>query len=66
MITFSGPAEQTLDYYSMNAKIISRPFPKEVYTNDTGTFERLQDEWVIETLPENVAEQMKGFFADSV
>lgn len=59
LITFSGPIGKKPDHYSLNAKIISRPFPQGVYTNDTGTFERLQDEWVIEFLPEDVAEKMR-------
>jgi len=62
LITFSGPAGGKPDHYSLNAKIIPRPFPQGVYTNDTGTFERLQDEWVIETLPEDVAKIMRVFF----
>jgi len=65
LITFSGPMEKKLDHYSLNVKIISRPFPQGVYTNDTGTFERLQDEWVIEFLPEDVARGMQGFFNPS-
>ena len=59
---FSGPIGEKLNYYALNAKIISRPFPQTVYTNDTGSLERLQDEWVIETLPEDVAERMRGVF----
>ncbi|MFC2027451.1 hypothetical protein ACFLU3_02060 [Chloroflexota bacterium] len=59
LITFSGPIGEKLDHYSLNAKIISRPFPQGVYTNDTGTFERLQDEWVIEFQPEDVAAKMQ-------
>ncbi|MFO8011282.1 MAG: hypothetical protein R6U89_10810, partial [Dehalococcoidia bacterium] len=61
IITFSGPAGKRLEYYCLNAKIISRPFPQGVYTSDTGTLERLQDEWVIETLPEDVASRMRSF-----
>ena len=33
-----------------------------VYTSDTGPFERLYDAWVIDTLPEIVAEQLQPFF----
>lgn len=63
LITFSGPIGEHLDYYSLNAKLISRPFPQGIYTNDTGTFERLQDEWVIEFLPEDVADKMRKSFS---
>ncbi len=59
---FSGPIGQTLEYYPLNAKMISRPYPQGVYSSDTGPFERLQDEWVIETLPEDVANRMRPFF----
>ncbi len=59
---FSGPIGEETDYYSLNAKMISRPFPQGVYSSDTGPFERLQDEWVIEFLPEDIAENMRGVF----
>jgi len=62
LITFSAPVGENPEYYSFHAKIISRPFPQGVYTNDTGTMERLQDEWVIETLPEELAQKMRAFF----
>ena len=60
--SFSGPMDEKPSHYSFNAKLISRPFPRGVYVNDTGSFERLQNEWVIETLPEHVAEKMQTFF----
>ena len=59
LITFSGPVDESIDYYSFHVKVISRPFPRGLYSNDTGPFERLQDERVIETLPEDVAQQMR-------
>lgn len=59
---FSGPMGKRLPYYALNARVISRPYPKGVYSSDTGPFERLQDEWVIETLPEDVAQRMRPFF----
>ncbi len=62
MITFSGPTDEKLEHYTLNAKIISRPFPQGLYTNVTGAFERLQDEWVIETLPEDTANIMRKSF----
>lgn len=43
-------------------KLISRPFPKGVYTNDTGPMERLYDVWVIDTMPEIVAEKLRVHF----
>lgn len=62
LITFSGPIDRRLDYYRLNAKLISRPYPGGVYTSDTGPFERLCDAWVVDTLPETVAEKLKPFF----
>ena len=59
LITFSGPVGEKMDYYSLHIKIISRPFPAGLYSNDTGPLERLQDERVIETLPEDVTRQMR-------
>lgn len=59
---FSGPIGERGPHYALNARIISRPYPRGVYSSDTGPFERLQDEWVIETLPEDVAECMRPFF----
>jgi len=62
LITFSGPLGKHLDYYRLNIKLISRPRPSGVYTSDTGPFERLCDAWVIDTLPEMVAEKLRPFF----
>ena len=62
LLTFSGPMGERLNYYRLNAKLISRPYPSGVYTNDTGPLERLCNVWVIDTLPEMVAAQLKPFF----
>ncbi|MBN2187378.1 MAG: hypothetical protein JW732_08040 [Dehalococcoidia bacterium] len=61
LLSFSGPVDDRLDYYRLNAKLISRPYPGGIYTNDSGPFEKLCDTWVIDTLPEMVAEQLKPF-----
>lgn len=58
LVAFSGPIGEKLNYYRLNVKLISRPYPSGVYTNDTGPFERLYDAWVIDTLPEVVAEKL--------
>ena len=60
--SFSAPTDQGTDHYLLNVKIISRPFPGGLYMNDTGVFERLQGEWVIESLPEDIAAIMKRKF----
>jgi len=63
LVTYSAPICEPLDYYCFNMKLISRPFPRCVYTNDTGAFERLYGVWVINTLPEQLAETMRSNFA---
>ncbi|HEX78333.1 MAG TPA: hypothetical protein G4O03_08030 [Dehalococcoidia bacterium] len=62
LITFSGPIGEKLAYYCFHARIISRPSPRGLYSSDTGPMERLQDEPVIETLPEDVAGQMRRWW----
>ncbi len=62
LVTYSGPIGEKLEYYKLNAKLISRPYPGGVYTNDTGPTERLYDVWVIDTLPEVVAEELRLSF----
>ena len=60
LVTYSGPICKPLNYYCFNIKLISRPFPRCVYTNDTGAFERLYNVWVVDTLPEQLAEKMRS------
>ena len=60
--TFSGPLGATLEYYSLSAKIISRPSPQPFYRNDTGILERFHYEADIEIEPEVVAQTLKTFF----
>jgi len=55
LASYSAPIKEAPDYYCLNMKLISRPFPRGVYTNDTGPMERLYDVWVIDTLPETLA-----------
>jgi UDPglucose--hexose-1-phosphate uridylyltransferase len=62
LVTCSGPIGGELHHYRLNAKLISRPYPAGVYTNDSGPLERLHDVRVIDTLPEMVAQNLKPFF----
>jgi UDPglucose--hexose-1-phosphate uridylyltransferase len=62
LITCSGPIGKELHHYRLHMKLISRPYPAELYTNDSGPFERLQDVRVIDTLPEMVAQKLRPFF----
>jgi len=62
LATFSGPVDKKLDYYRLNVKLISRPYPGALYTSDTGPSERLYNVWVIDTLPELLAEKLGPLF----
>jgi galactose-1-phosphate uridylyltransferase len=62
LVSFSDGIGEKLPYYTLHFKIISRPYPRGVYTNDSGPFEKLYDVWVIDTLPEMVAQNLKKFF----
>lgn len=62
MTTFSGPLNQKLDYYRLNAKIISRPNFSPYYACDCGFMERFHGEVVVETKPEEVAKRLKEIF----
>jgi len=64
--TFSAPLGERLDYYSLHAKLISRPVLQPFYRNDTGILERFHHEADIEVRPEGVAETMRVFFEDKV
>ena len=62
LVTYSSAINQNHEYYWLNMKLISRPFPKGVYTNDTGSMERPYDVWIIDTLPEMVAKKLRNHF----
>jgi len=62
LLTYSAAIDELLPYYRLNVRIISRPYPKGVYVNDTGPFERLYDSWVIDTVPEEIAKRIRKFF----
>ncbi len=62
LIVFSAPLGAELPSFSLHAKVISRPYPAAVYTNDTGPFERLCDVWVIDTVPELLAPELGKHF----
>ncbi len=61
--TFSGPCDQDLSkFYLLNARIISRPNPAPFYTNDNGFMERFHQEPIIETMPEDLAKELRARF----
>jgi UDPglucose--hexose-1-phosphate uridylyltransferase len=59
MSTFSGPMGDKLGYYSLHAKLISRPPLQPFYRNDTGILERFHHEADIEVMPESFAESAR-------
>ncbi len=67
LVTYSPPlgAGEEAPAFPFHAKIISRPYPSGIYTNDTGFFERMYDLWIIDTLPEETARLVRPFFDPS-
>jgi galactose-1-phosphate uridylyltransferase len=61
LVSFSSALDEPLPYFTLHFKIVSRPYPRNVYTNDSGPFERFYDIWVIDTLPEEVAATCRSF-----
>jgi len=62
LITYSARLTERPDYFLMSARIISRPVFRPLYTSDAGFMERFYDVWIIETLPEEVAREMRESF----
>lgn len=62
VVSYSSAMDDELPYFTLHFKVISRPYPRGIYTNDSGPFERFYDVWVIDTLPELVAQTLKNFF----
>ena len=62
LVSFSSGVAEKLPSFTLHFKIISRPYPRGIYTNDSGPFERLYDVWVVDTLPEMVAQTLKKLF----
>ena len=60
--TFSAPMGEQFRYYSLHAKLISRPVLQPFYRNDTGILERFHHEADIEVMPETFAESMGESF----
>lgn len=62
MASYSGAINEKREDFSLHFKVFSRPYPNGVYTNDTGPMERVYDSWVIDSVPEKLAEAVKPFF----
>jgi UDPglucose--hexose-1-phosphate uridylyltransferase len=64
LVTYSPPMDAPPPF-PFHARLISRPFPSGIYTNDTGFFERMYDLWIIDTLPEDLTLKVRPFFEPS-
>jgi galactose-1-phosphate uridylyltransferase len=62
LVTYSPPMDHDPPAFPFHARIISRPYPSGIYTNDTGFFERMYDLWIIDTLPEEITQRARQFF----
>jgi galactose-1-phosphate uridylyltransferase len=62
MSTFSGPMGDNLQYYSLHAKLISRPALEPFYRNDTGILERFHGDADIDVMPEAFAEGARNLW----
>jgi galactose-1-phosphate uridylyltransferase len=62
LASLSAGVGEELDHFSLGFRLISRPYPAGVYTNDSGPAERLYDFRVVDTLPEEVAAALRGSF----
>lgn len=62
---YSGPLDAETRGFRVHSRMISRPDVKSVYTADTGFMERLHDEIVVETMPEEVASRMRAAISES-
>lgn len=60
-LTAADSTKGTPKTFWLTFKLFSRPFPKGVYTNDTGPMERMYDAFVIDSPPEMLAESLRPF-----
>jgi galactose-1-phosphate uridylyltransferase len=65
LASFSAGAEETPDHFRLSFRLISRPYPAGVYTNDSGPTEKLYGFRVVDTLPEEVATSIRPYFSRS-
>jgi len=60
MVVFSASLDKSIsDYFLLNLKITSRPVLAKYYVSDIGFMELMHQEPVIETLPEEVAKNLR-------
>lgn len=63
LASFSSAVGETLLYFPVQFRLISRPYPRGVYANDTGPMERFFGVSVVDDLPEEVAAALRPHFA---
>lgn len=51
-----------MEYFCLNAKIITRPNAQKYFTADSGFMEALHKERIVETLPESLAREFRRYF----
>lgn len=64
LASFSGPLAGDEPGHALHLRLIARPQPRALYTSDTGPMERLYNSWVVDSLPELLAGQLRPFLAD--
>lgn len=62
LASFSSAVGETLPYFPVQFRLISRPYPRGIYTNDTGPLERFFGVSVVDDLPEEVAAALRPHF----
>lgn len=63
LASFSSAVGETLPYFPVQFRLISRPYPRGIYTNDTGPLERFFGVSVVDDLPEEVAASLRPHFS---
>jgi len=62
LVSYSLAVGEKSKDYCLHFKLFSRPNPTGIYTNDTGPMERVYDSFVIDSIPENLAESLREAF----
>lgn len=63
LASYSAGVGEAVDYFRLSFRLISRPHPGGLYTNDSGPNEKFYGFQVIDTLPEEIAAFLRGYFS---
>jgi galactose-1-phosphate uridylyltransferase len=66
MASFSSSTKSDAQLFTLHFKFFSRPYPAQVYTNDTGSTERLYDDFVVNTIPEQYSAALAAQWTSKV